>query len=924
MRTAQHFERNEDLTLRMQQVLERRLKVGLWICLLVYLLFAGQVLSRADVVPDVARRVAALRLGCVVWFAAELILLRLRIGRRWALPLGFMAIAVVTLSSAVSGVMLPQDGALVPMSFVVQSMFTAALIPWGLTAQLASVAIETAALFGHTYAVEGGLVSLLQPLDLLTFVSFAVSVCIAYEFKWYRWQSERRQVEHAAAAQRNALRQAVTMALATAPTLEAANPEIVRAVGESMGASFAALWYLDAPLQVLRCVATWQSAPALDALTAATELLTFTIGTGFIGSVWAEGLPAWVPDLTAVDTSAFPRARLAAEHGLRGHVAVPIRADDTVTGVLEWYGRALAQPNPEFLQSLAAIGNHIGQFIEHKRAEQALQHSEAHFRALIEHASDLITTVDAQARVHYLSPSVHRVLGWQADAVVGKQLLAFVHLGDRPEVHGAIEDALSMPGVPRSFQFRVRHTNGFWRVLEAIGNAIVEDGGEQVVINARDVTEREHAAAILRQASIASEAANRAKSEFLANMSHEIRTPMNGILGMTELALNTVLTSEQRECLDMVKSSAESLLGILNDILDFSKIEAGKLELDAVEFDLEHTIDGTMKTLAIRARAKALDLAYRTAPNVPRVLVGDSGRLRQVLVNLVGNAIKFTDHGGVEVSVEKERETPDAVWLHFATCDTGIGIPADKRDVIFRAFAQVDSSMTRRYGGTGLGLAISAQLVALMEGRVWVDSEIGRGSTFHFTARFERPQPADGRTADTLREPAGRSRPDISPPSGDHLLRILLAEDNPVNQRVALRLLEKRGHRVTVVGNGRDAVEAAATETFDLVLMDVQMPEMDGFEAATAIRAAERDRARIPIVAMTAHAMKGDRERCLAAGMDEYLAKPVKAQDLFTLVERIARDAKQPHDTIAMHAVPRPALGYHAAGGSHQSDDRGD
>jgi PAS domain S-box-containing protein len=553
---------------------------------------------------------------------------------------------------------------------------------------------------------------------------------------------------------------------------------------------------------------------------------------------------------------------------------------------------------------------------DRQRAQEALLESEGKIRLILESTAEAINGIDENGICTFCNPAALRLLGYQnPEDLVGKKLHGIMH--------HTRADGTPYPEEDCAIYTSIRDGNGihsdeevFWRAdgtsfpAEYWAHPIRREGNALgAVVTFLDITERKRAQESLRKSKEAAEAGSRAKSEFLANMSHEIRTPMNGIIGMTDLALDTPLTSEQREYLSLVKSSANSLLHLINDILDFSKIEAGKFELEGAEFKIRDLFSDTLKTLAVRASQKHLGLSCRVADDVPIAVIGDSTRLRQLIVNLVGNAIKFTEHGNIGVDTELESQTSDAVQLHLRVSDTGIGIPLEKQQLIFESFAQADGSTTRRFGGTGLGLTISRRIVELMGGRMWVESEVDKGSVFHFTITLRH---ASAQTFDSPRTEyyriQGVSDLDANDNQSDEAasgleapqerrLNILLAEDNSVNQKLAIRLLEKAGHSVVLAATGKEALkllEQALPPGFDVALMDIQMPEMGGLEAAAAIRDAEKSSGQhLPIIAITANAMSGDRERYLTGGMDGYISKPIDARGLFAEIRRCLTEMKK-------------------------------
>jgi len=530
-----------------------------------------------------------------------------------------------------------------------------------------------------------------------------------------------------------------------------------------------------------------------------------------------------------------------------------------VTGTPRWQ-------DGKFFGSIVAVTD----LTERKRFEDELKKSEAENRLLLDSIPDSIFLLDKEGNfLDYRTPN-SSILYAPAELFMGKNIHSIMPQ-DLVELTMNNLGLARQSGKMQVFEYQLP-TNGEIKHFEARINLC--EGGDFLAL-VRDVTERKRSDEMLWKAKEEAEAAAKAKSEFLANMSHEIRTPMNGVLGMTELLLAGALSEEQRQYAQTIRASADSLLVILNDILDISKVEAGKLELKTLDFNLDMLREEFESSMRAVAEHKGLSLFCSVDPDVPRCLRGDPGRLRQIMTNLTGNAVKFTHRGEVRTNASVVEQDDRSVLLRFTVRDTGIGIPADKLGTLFEKFTQVDASSTRQFSGTGLGLAISRQFAELMGGSIGVTSEEGNGSEFWFTVRLEK-QP-EGACRDEVHRHAAATAPRVERRG----VRVLLAEDNAVNRKVALGMLKKLGFTADSVADGEQVLSALSERTYDLVLMDCQMPVMDGYEAARRIRALEKPGGkRIPVVAMTAYAMSGDRERCIEAGMDDYLAKPISIEAL--------------------------------------------
>ena len=532
-----------------------------------------------------------------------------------------------------------------------------------------------------------------------------------------------------------------------------------------------------------------------------------------------------------------------------------------------------------------------------KTAESALKESERRLANIIDFLPDATFVIDKEGRVIAWNRAIEKMTDLKAEKILGKGDYGYA-LPFYGEPRPMLIDMANRPDPAIEARYDIKRQEDGSLVGEAymprlkggvaylLGSASalydLEGNYWGAIESIRDITDRKHAEEELRRSKEEAESATRAKSEFLANMSHEIRTPMNAVIGLTGLLLDEPLSPGQRGCVEIIRSSGDTLLAIINNILDLTKIEANMLELEYQPFDLKSCIEASLDLVAASAREKGLSIAYTIEDNTPHVISGDPTRLNQILINLLNNAVKFTEKGGVSISVSSTRPEEGEHEIHFAVIDTGIGIPEDKMPRLFQSFSQIDASTARKYGGTGLGLAISKKLVEMMQGTMWVESEVGKGSVFHFTIRAE---PVISGPIDTVK-PATYP---VSDHQGqlDPSLSILVAEDNLVNQIVTKKMLNKLGYRADVAANGKEVLRALEARAYDVIFMDVQMPEMDGLEATKEIRRRWPEGPKI--IAMTAIALKGDREKCLAAGMDGYISKPTRIEAIREALEACSK-----------------------------------
>ncbi|MFN7916271.1 MAG: PAS domain S-box protein [Vicinamibacterales bacterium] len=726
--------------------------------------------------------------------------------------------------------------------------------------------------------------------------------------------TERKEAQAAArrarerAERRSEAQASLSRALAGAKTVEDALPAVLETFGQLLDWDLGEVWLGDPRDARLHLAATWaRRGVAAAEFERESRGMSFERGSGIPGVVWERGEALWITDV--LEHEQFVRKPLARAAGLHTSFSVPIIRRSGVVGIVQFFSRDIRQPDRELLNMFGSLGSQVGEFMERVEATAALRASERQMRDVIDTALDAVIAIDERGLILDWNPQAERIFGWTVEEVIGRSLSdtiipesyreahrrgmeRYLASGSGRVLNQRIElEALRRDGTqfPVEVSIAVLHP---WQQSSATPGGHPRKSGPAFSAFVRDISDRRRAEQALRQAKDQAEGTARARSEFLAVMSHEIRTPLNGVIGMLNLLLKTGITEEQRLQLQTALRSADILLSVTNDALDFSKIEAGRLVIEHTPFDLAQLLDDVLGT--VRAQASpAVELAVLPGESLPGAVFGDPTRLRQILVNLVGNAVKFTKDGHIYLRVESEAARPDgAIPLRFVVEDTGIGIPADKHATIFEAFAQAESSTTRRFGGTGLGLPIARNLAQLMDGTLRLLHSSPAGSTFELAIAL---QPATA--------PRAKRASLVTRTMSGH---VLVVDDNQVNREIASAMLRHAGCTVDVVPGGAEAIEQIARVKYDLVFMDCQMPGMDGYEATRTLRELGYTSDRLPIVAMTAAALNEDRERSLASGMDDHLSKPVLEDPLIAVLARWL-----PHQAVRepalVQAAERPA-----------------
>jgi len=736
--------------------------------------------------------------------------------------------------------------------------------------QLRNQAIQEGSLVAEAVRLRKGGRPIVTEIRAVRVEAAPGSVLAVYEDVTARRQRERRA----------ATLSAVGAALSQARDERALAPTLLRISGETLGWEIGGWWRLDRDTHTTRCDEVWVSRDATR-----PELAEFIRGSqrslndGIVGRAWREKYPTWANDLaTAFGLS--PDAASGTDW-TGAAAAFPIEIEGEVVAVLSLYSGVPRDQDVETRDAMTLVSAQIGATKQRLRAETALREAEARYRQLVEAATDVVWTIDSSGRVTFLNNATNQVFGYSPEQLVGRPFFTITDPESADRDRAAIAHVLSGEEIV-GYETASRRAGGGRLHLKISGRPLRDTTGRIVGAQgiAHDISLEVATREALRLASATAQQADAAKSAFLANMSHEIRTPMTGILGTADLILEGELSDEQRKAVELIVSSGETLLTIISDILDLSKIEAGQLELEQTPIDLPRLLTETVALMSHGARAKGIDVALEMGSGLPSAVVGDPTRLRQVLNNLVSNAIKFTSKGRVTVAAARVDGDDLSARIRFSVADTGIGIAPEARDRIFEPFRQGDVSTTRNYGGTGLGLSISRRLVEMMGGALAVDSALGEGSDFHFEITLP---------LSAVRTESRAERP--VPRLAAQALHILIAEDNPVNQQVAGTMLRRRGHAVDIVGNGREAVDAVRKRRYDVVLMDLQMPILDGLQATAEIRQQE-EVGQVPIIALTANAASGEIDRCLAAGMNGYVAKPFRAGDLVSAIERVTSSGR--------------------------------